>query len=131
VEGLRSGAEGHLLLFSSAPLLLHSPSSPLLLSTMRIDVFLKLSRLEPRRTMAQQMCEAGAIQINGTKAKSGREVRIGDLIALRRRGRITTVRVAEIPSRPPSKAQASSMYETIGVEHYEPEVLSDTESPVS
>jgi ribosomal 50S subunit-recycling heat shock protein len=93
---------------------------------MRIDVFLKLSRLEPRRTLAQQMCEAGAIHINGTKAKSAREVRIGDLIALRRRGRITTVRVAEIPSRPPSKAHASSMYETLGIDHYEPEFQRET-----
>lgn len=89
---------------------------------MRLDVFLKLSRLEPRRTLAQQMCEAGAIHINGAKAKSAREVRTGDLIALRRRGRITTVRVAEIPHKPPSKAQASAMYETISVESYEPDM---------
>ena len=88
---------------------------------MRIDVFLKLSRLEPRRTLAQQMCEAGAIRLNGTKAKSAREVRSGDLIALRRRGRITTIRVAEIPTRPPSKAQAPSLYETVSVEAYDPD----------
>jgi len=88
---------------------------------MRVDIFLKLSRLEPRRTLAQQMCAAGAIQVNGAPAKSAREVRSGDVIALRRRGRITTVRVAEIPIRPPSKAQASSMFETISVEPYDPE----------
>ncbi|MFY9608126.1 MAG: S4 domain-containing protein [Blastocatellia bacterium] len=97
---------------------------------MRLDVFLKLSRLERRRTLAQQMCEAGAILINGAKAKSAREVRTGDLIALRRRGRITTVRVADIPGKPPSKAQASAMYETISVEPYEPEFQRDADSPV-
>jgi ribosomal 50S subunit-recycling heat shock protein len=86
---------------------------------MRLDLFLKFSRLEPRRTLAQQMCEAGAIHINGAKGKSAREVRTGDLIALRRRGRITTVRVTNIPVKPPSKAQASTMYETISVEPYE------------
>jgi ribosomal 50S subunit-recycling heat shock protein len=88
---------------------------------MRLDVFLKLSRLEPRRTLAQQMCEAGAIQVNGAKAKSAREVRNGDVIALRRRGRITTVRVAEIPTKPPSKAQAALLYETLGIESYDPD----------
>ncbi|HWN98764.1 MAG TPA: S4 domain-containing protein [Blastocatellia bacterium] len=86
---------------------------------MRLDIFLKLSRLEPRRTLAQKMCEAGAIQINGTKAKSAREVRTGDLITLRRRGRLTTLRVADLPARPPSKAQAGTMYETISVQSYE------------
>ncbi|HYV04829.1 MAG TPA: S4 domain-containing protein [Blastocatellia bacterium] len=88
---------------------------------MRVDIFLKLSRLEPRRTLAQQMCEAGAIQVNGAPAKSAREVRSGDVIALRRRGRITTVRVTDIPSRPPSKAQAASLFETISIEPYDPD----------
>jgi len=86
---------------------------------MRLDIFLKLSRLVPRRTLAQQMCEAGAIKLNGARAKSAREVRIGDLIAIRQRGRITTVRVLDIPLKPPSKAQASSIYETTGVQSYE------------
>jgi ribosomal 50S subunit-recycling heat shock protein len=87
---------------------------------MRLDVFLKLSRLEPRRTLAQQMCEAGAIEVNGARAKSAREVRTGDLIALRKRGRVTTVRILEIPTKPPSKAQAALMYATINVEPYDP-----------
>jgi ribosomal 50S subunit-recycling heat shock protein len=86
---------------------------------MRIDVFLKMSRLEPRRSVAQQMCEAGAVEINGARAKSAHAVRAGDQIAIRKRGRITTVRVAEVPSRPPSKAEAASLYETISVEAYD------------
>ncbi|MCI0485585.1 MAG: RNA-binding S4 domain-containing protein [Blastocatellia bacterium] len=86
---------------------------------MRLDIFLKLSRLVPRRTLAQQMCEAGAVKLNGARAKSAREVRAGDLISLRQRGRITTVRVLEVPAKPPSKAQAATLYETIGVESYD------------
>jgi ribosomal 50S subunit-recycling heat shock protein len=86
---------------------------------MRLDLFLKLSRLVPRRTIAQQMCEAGAVRLNGTPAKSAREVRVGDEIAIRQRGRITTVRVVEVPLRPPSKAQAAKLYETIGIESYD------------
>ena len=60
---------------------------------MRLDLYLKLSRLVPRRTLAQQMCEAGAVRLNGSPAKSAREVRVGDEIAIRQGGRVTTVRV--------------------------------------
>jgi ribosomal 50S subunit-recycling heat shock protein len=90
---------------------------------MRLDIFLKLSRLVPRRTLAQEMCDAGAVRLNGTPAKSAREVRAGDLIAIRQRGRLTTVRVVAIPLKPPPKAQAASFYETLSVEAYDAEVL--------
>jgi len=83
---------------------------------MRLDVFLKLSRLVPRRTLAQEMCEAGAVKVNGLRAKSAREVRTGDQISIRQRGRITTVRVIVVPLRPPSKREAPSLYETISTE---------------
>ena len=86
---------------------------------MRLDLFLKLSRLVPRRTLAQQMCEAGAVRLNSTPAKSAREVRAGDEIALRQRGRITTVRVLTVPLKPPPKAQAAALYETISIESYD------------
>lgn len=90
-----------------------------MLVEMRLDIFLKLSRLVPRRTLAQQMCEASAVKVNSTTAKSAREVKAGDLIAIRQRGRITTVRVLEIPAKPPSKAQAATLYETLGIESYD------------
>lgn len=93
--------------------------STVLCSSMRLDIFLKLSRLVPRRTVAQHMCEAGAVKVNDTLAKSAREVKIGDLIAIRQRGRITTARVLEIPAKPPSKAQAAGLYETVSVESYD------------
>ncbi|HWP44142.1 MAG TPA: RNA-binding S4 domain-containing protein [Blastocatellia bacterium] len=83
---------------------------------MRLDLFLKLSRLEPRRSVAQQMCEAGAVTLNGARAKSAHTVRAGDQIAIRKRGRIITVRVVDIPSRPPSKAEAASLYELVSDE---------------
>jgi ribosomal 50S subunit-recycling heat shock protein len=85
---------------------------------MRLDIFLKLSRLVPRRTLAQEMCEAGVLKVNGLRAKSAHEVRAGDLLSIRQRGRITTVRVVSVPSRPPSKREAPSLYETISVESY-------------
>ncbi|HXG63529.1 MAG TPA: RNA-binding S4 domain-containing protein [Blastocatellia bacterium] len=88
---------------------------------MRLDIFLKQSRLVPRRTLAQQMCEAGAVMLNGAQAKSAREVRVGDEISLKQRGRITTVRVLDVPARPPSKAQAATLYETLSVQSYDPD----------
>ena len=86
---------------------------------MRLDIFLKLSRLVPRRTLAQEMCEAGVVKVNGLRAKSAHEVREGDLLSLRQRGKITTVRVLNVPSKPPSKREAQSLYETISVESVE------------
>ena len=58
-------------------------------------------------------------RLNGAAAKSAREVRVGDEIAIRQRGRITTVRVVQVPVKPPPKAQAASLYETVGIESYE------------
>ncbi len=87
---------------------------------MRLDQFLRASRLVLRRTVAQELCEAGAVEVNGTPARSSRAVREGDLIAIRRRGRLLTVRVASVPSvRQPSKAEAASLYEILSDEHVE------------
>lgn len=86
---------------------------------MRLDIFLKLSRLVPRRTLAQEMCEAGVVKVNGLRAKSAHEVRVRDLLSIRQRGRITTVQVLSVPSKPPSKREAPSLYETLSVESAE------------
>jgi ribosomal 50S subunit-recycling heat shock protein len=90
-----------------------------LLRHMRLDIFLKLSRLEPRRTLAQKMCEAGSVTVNGLRAKSAHEVREADLVSIRRRGRITTVRVVRVPTKQPSKRDAESLYETVSVQTVE------------
>ena len=82
---------------------------------MRLDIFLKLSRLEPRRTLAQEMCDAGAVRVNGLQAKSSHRVRDGDLISIRRRSRIVNVRIVKTPAKPPSRRDADSLYETISV----------------
>lgn len=73
-------------------------------------MFLKQSRLAPRRSLAQALCEAGAVTLNGVPAKSSREVRAGDQITIRFNDRIITARVALVPSKPPSKAAASTLY---------------------
>jgi ribosomal 50S subunit-recycling heat shock protein len=81
---------------------------------MRLDLFLKASRLVLRRTVAQQMCEAGLVQVSGKPAKSSRVVSVGDEIALRRRNRLLTVRVLDVPAtKQTSRADASNLYQIL------------------
>lgn len=49
---------------------------------MRIDKYLKVSRLIKRRTVAKEACDKGRILINGKAAKAGSEVQVGDKITL-------------------------------------------------
>jgi ribosomal 50S subunit-recycling heat shock protein len=81
---------------------------------MRLDLFLKASRLCPRRTVAQELCDAGVVSVNGAKAKSGRTIHAGDEIAVRRRNRLLTVRVLAVPTfKQTSRSDASSLYEIL------------------
>ena len=81
---------------------------------MRLDLFLRASRLAVRRTQAQELCEAGAVLVNGVAARSAREVRAGDEITLKRPRSILTVRVRAIPSaKQVSKDAARSLYEIV------------------
>jgi ribosomal 50S subunit-recycling heat shock protein len=81
---------------------------------MRLDQYLRASRLVLRRTVAQELCEAGAVFVNGAAARSSRAVREGDEVTVRRRSRALTVRVLTLPqSKQVSRADASSLYEVI------------------
>lgn len=81
---------------------------------MRLDQYLRASRLVLRRTAAQELCEAGAVLVNGRAARSSRAVGAGDEIILRRRGRVLTVRVSEVPSaKQVSREQAPTLYEVV------------------
>lgn len=79
---------------------------------MRIDKYLKVSRLIKRRTLAQQACAGGKIMVNDKVAKSSTDVKIGDVIAIDIRGYHKKVKVLEIKDTT-IKAEAESMYETL------------------
>ncbi len=49
---------------------------------MRLDKFLKVSRLIKRRTVANEACDAGRVQLNGKTAKASSEVSVGDVIQI-------------------------------------------------
>lgn len=81
---------------------------------MRLDLFLKTSRLVVRRSVAQELCDAGLIKVNGSVAKSSKEVKPGDEIAIKRRNRETIVAVNELPeSKQVSKRSAGELYRII------------------
>jgi ribosomal 50S subunit-recycling heat shock protein len=81
---------------------------------MRLDLFLKVSRLVARRSLAQQFCDSGLVTVNGIQAKASKEIRSGDEIELKRRSRSTLIEVVEIPgTKQVSKAGAGSLYRVI------------------
>lgn len=81
---------------------------------MRLDLFLKATRLVLRRSVAQEMCEAGVVEVNGAAAKSSRAVNVGDEIKLRRRNQLLTIRVAALPmARQTSRTEAPTLYQIL------------------
>lgn len=87
---------------------------------MRLDLFLKASRLCGRRTLAQKLCDAGRVSINGSAAKSAHAVKAGDEIVIRRHNKVTTVRVLSVPTaRQTSRKEASALFELLSEEPLE------------
>lgn len=80
---------------------------------MRLDQFLKLSRLIKQRSVAKWACDAGRVEVLGRKAKAGTEVRVGDELTIGLRDRTLRVRVLEIPTGNVSKGRAPTLYELL------------------
>lgn len=80
---------------------------------MRLDLFLKWSRIIPRRPMARATCDAGRVTVNGALARASRIVKVDDIIGVTLPARRLSLRVLSIPERPPSKADAAGMIEVL------------------
>jgi ribosomal 50S subunit-recycling heat shock protein len=80
---------------------------------MRLDLFLKWSRVILRRTLAKDMCDAGRVTINGIEARAGREVHLDDTIEVRMVRRRLKFRVRSIPPHAPGKEGAREMLELL------------------
>ncbi len=76
---------------------------------MRIDKFLKNSRIIKRRTVAKEACEQGRIELNGRPAKPGAEVSVGDTIHVTFGNGSLTVRVEKL-TESCRKEDAAEMY---------------------
>jgi ribosomal 50S subunit-recycling heat shock protein len=88
---------------------------------MRLDLFLKVSRLCPRRTLAQELCDAGFVFLNERPAKSAHAVKAGDEIKIRRRDREVIARVLQAPmTRNVSRRDADKLVEVVSERIIEP-----------
>lgn len=79
---------------------------------MRLDKYLKVSRIIKRRTVANDACDGGRVEVNGKPAKASYEVKVGDVIEISFGERRVKARVTEI-NEYAKKEQAGSMYEII------------------
>ena len=79
---------------------------------MRLDKYLKVSRLIKRRTVANEACDAGRVTVNGRTAKAGADIKPGDEIAIAFGDKTVRVRVLSV-AETVRKEEAQGMYEYI------------------
>ena len=80
---------------------------------MRLDQFLRHSRLVKRRPLAKIMADGGAVEIEGKTAKASSRVEIGDVLRLRFENKTLRVRVLGEARRNLSKKDASGLFEVL------------------
>ncbi|MEH7304475.1 RNA-binding S4 domain-containing protein [Neobacillus drentensis] len=90
---------------------------------MRLDKFLKVSRLIKRRTLAKEVSDQGRIEINGKEAKASSIVKVGDELTIRLGQRKVTARIDRIQDTT-RKEDAAEMYTIMNEER-----ISTSESP--
>ena len=79
---------------------------------MRLDKFLKVSRIIKRRTVANEACSGGRVSLNGKVSKPGAEVKSGDILEIRFGNRVGKYRIADVVEHV-RKENAQSMYEVL------------------
>ena len=76
---------------------------------MRLDKYLKVSRLIKRRTVANEACDGGRVSVNGRQVKASYQVKVGDVIEIAFGQRALRVEVTAV-NETASKADAPAMY---------------------
>ena len=79
---------------------------------MRLDKYLKVSRLIKRRTVANEACDAGKVIVNGKSARASYDVKEGDIIEITLGARTVKVRVTAV-KEVVRKEDAAAMYEAV------------------
>jgi ribosomal 50S subunit-recycling heat shock protein len=79
----------------------------------RLDKFLQVSRLVKRRTLANRLCDAGRVAVNGRRAGPADAVRAGDVIDVEVGDRHIRARVREVPAAPGPAAAANEYCEIL------------------
>ena len=79
---------------------------------MRLDKYLKVSRLIKRRTVADEACDGGRVSVNGKTAKSAYDVKINDVIEISFGAKKVKVKVRDVKEHV-RKEEADAMYEVL------------------
>ena len=79
---------------------------------MRLDKYLKVSRIIKRRTVANEACDAGKVEVNGKVARASYDVKVGDIIKITLGVRENSYKVLEINEHA-LKEDAAKMYEVL------------------
>ena len=79
---------------------------------MRLDKYLKVSRIIKRRTVAKEACKKGLVEINGKLAKSSSEVKVGDVLRITFGERVVEYRITNIKDHV-LKDEAKELYELV------------------
>ncbi|MBQ6676643.1 MAG: RNA-binding S4 domain-containing protein [Clostridia bacterium] len=79
---------------------------------MRLDKFLKVSRVIKRRTVANEACDNGHVEVNGKVARASLDVKTGDIVRIAFGERTVTLRVLDVRDNV-GKAEASDLYEVL------------------
>lgn len=80
---------------------------------MRLDKFLKVSRLIKRRTVANEVSDMGRVLINGNPAKPAKQVKENDIITIEYANRTVKAKILKVPITNVSIQEAPSLYELI------------------
>lgn len=79
---------------------------------MRLDKFLKVSRLIKRRTVANEACDAGRVSINGKVAKASSAVKAGDILEIQFGNRVVKAEIVNVQETV-KKDEAADMYKIL------------------
>ena len=79
---------------------------------MRLDKFLKVSRIIKRRTVANEACDAGRVLVNGQSAQASKDIKVGDKIEIQFGQRIVKVEVVSVKETV-KKDEAAEMYKEL------------------
>jgi len=90
---------------------------------LRLDKWLKTSRLIKRRTVAQMACEQGRVYVNNRPAKSAATVKVGDTVHLELGSRAMTLKILLVPEKAVRAQDASDLYEVLEELRRAPEIL--------
>ena len=80
---------------------------------MRLDKFLKVSRLIKRRTVANSVSDMGKVFVNGNQAKPGKQLKIGDIIEIEYSTGILKVEILTIPTGNVSIQESGNLYKEL------------------